>query len=195
MTVTRDGQTRTVQIARCLGECRTEVKTRMGKARTIPAQFEVLVDDAVTPDEGVDENVFGLAELLKSALSTSGIRQAQAASQIGCSQSVISKVLHGYPVADKTAEATKEWATRVLSGGMAPSETLHEEEREIQTFYDGEPTVEMIPRKTDRSPYETVIRRLLEEVAQKRLEELAGEAAQDIVVRVHLEWADRDSQT
>ncbi len=192
MTVSRDGRTKTVQIAHCLGECRTEVRSRMGKARMVPAQFEILVDEAASSGPESDENE--LAELLKSALSVSGIRQVQAASQIGCSQSVISKILHGYPIAEKTAEATKEWATKVLSGGMTPCESLHEEEREIQTFYEGEPTVEMIPRKTDMSPYETVIRRLLEEVAQKRLEELAGEAARDVVVRVHLEWADRDGQ-
>lgn len=187
MTVTRDGQTRIVQIARCLGECRTEVKTRMGKARTIPAQFEILVDDAVTPDEGVDENVFELADLLKSALSASGIRQAQAASQIGCSQSVISKILHGYPIADKTAEAAREWANRIISNGMVPQEPHEEPLSEAEELIP-----EMAAKSQEISPYETLIRRLLEEAAQKRLEELAGEAARDMVVRVHLEWTDRE---
>lgn len=181
MKVTRQGVTRTVQVARCLGECRTEVKSKMGKTRLMPSQFEIVIEEGAEAEVAENE----LSAQLKVALMTSGIRQAQAAVEIGCSQSVISKILHGYPVAEKTAEAARLWALQIM------------ESRELEPQ---EPTVEIqlskkaasiTPKRLEASPYETIIRRLLEEVAQKKLEELAGEAAQDVVVRVYLEWADR----
>jgi transcriptional regulator with XRE-family HTH domain len=43
--------------------------------------------------------------------------------------------------------------------------------------------------QTPATPYEAILRRLLEEVAQEKLEAVAGEAAKGIRVRVTLEWA------
>ena len=54
----------------------------------------------------------------------------------------------------------------------------------------GQAGPEAAARSRQPSPYEAVIRRLLESAAQKQFEELAGPAADGIVVRVSLEWRD-----
>lgn len=150
----------------------------MGKTRLIPSQFEIVIEE-----ESSTENVeTELSTQLKVALMTSGIRQAQAASEIGCSQSVISKILHGHPIAEKTAEAARQWALQIME-----TASLEPQEPTVEIQLSKKP-VSIAPRRLETSPYETIIRRLLEEVAQKKLEELAGEAARDVVVRVHLEW-------
>ena len=46
------------------------------------------------------------------------------------------------------------------------------------------------PSQKSANPYEVVLRTLLESVAQRHLEEIAGPAAQGVTVRVSLEWGE-----
>jgi hypothetical protein len=116
LVVTRKGVTRTIQIAQCLGECRREVKSRSGKIRYMAARFELPCQGQGEEDSVVsaDTSSAELSSVMARALQLSGMRQSQAAAAMGCSQSVISKMLHGYPVAAKTATMASRWAQTVI---------------------------------------------------------------------------------
>lgn len=60
VTVTRDGQTKTVRIATCMGECKVEVRTiktgRVGRPRPVPKTFEIPAESI--PARGADPTLF-----------------------------------------------------------------------------------------------------------------------------------------
>lgn len=198
---------------------------------------------SVSPEQDLSED---LSEKLASALQLSELTQSDAAQQIGCSQSAVSKILRGRSASSDTAIKVEEWAEGVLSRHDAEpsSEAITESSGQNGVFQElepaepvtaeakisatvnededeeapGESTVEMtrawprtppsaepsprVPgvngaangvngeKANSPSPYEAILRRLLEASAQQHLREIAGEAAADIVVRVSLDWKD-----
>ena len=129
---------------------------------------------------------FGAA--LPRAIQSAGLTQAQAGDQIGCSQSLVSRMLRGVPVSSTTMESARRWASRIFGPGAATADRqdLVEEEDEAMRMRSGQSSA----GDQALSPYEAILRGLLEEVAQQRLEELAGDAAEGVSVRVTLEWED-----
>lgn len=237
MMVTREGITRRIQVAQCLGGCRREIRSGLGRVKKVAARFDLPMDDeaeeTVVVEDAKGEEKGDVAALMMSAMRASGLRQSQAAGQLGISQSAVSKLLNGHPVAPKTLIAAKDWALSILSpearrevhseqNGVAKKPTAEKPRAESLGATDedipssrlvivqpesiptpkpekkAEPAPEPCPLPLSQdsgrsdSPYEAVIRTLLEEVAQRRLEELAGDAARGVVVRVTLEWAPAD---
>lgn len=176
LSVTRDGKTRHLRMAECCGECKVEQQSPVSKkAKTVPARFEIPWD---IPEQDPD-----LASLLSQAMSQAHVTQNEAATEIGCSQSSVSKMLRGVSVTNGTAQSALAWARKVLNGTSA-----------------GEPTIEdsVVPLKISThggkkrlTPYEAILRTMLEEVAQQRLQEIAGPAAKGVVAHVTLEWNDQ----
>ncbi len=277
LTVTRDGISRTVQMAECQGSCRTEVATRYSRrprmVRTrfdlpyVPSLKTISVPTPVLEDETVSRPTSAhLAQRLSAAIARAKVNQSEAGLRIGCSQSSVSKMLHGTSVAESTSSAALAWADIVLNApeeeqapepqeaqaetgqtrtqqpqagpqqpqagtqepqagpgetrSQEPQAPLGQEPLQAVTSLDQSLPVEVSAASTGEeqsmphsytktngtyvnggstngagkplapTPYEAVLRKLLEEVAQKRLEELAGPAAEGIVARVVLEWAD-----
>lgn len=240
LTVTRDGISRTVQMAECQGSCRTEIATRYSRRprmvrtrfdlpyspslKTISAPAPVLEDEPLSRPTSTY-----LAQRLSAALAHAKVNQSEAGQRIGCSQSSVSKMLHGTSVAESTSSAALAWADIVLNAPPAEvppqpdlqpqvEPTAHDEpplatppeDPPIEVSADAPREEESMPHSYTRTngpyvnggathgtakpvaptPYEAVLRKLREEVAQKRLEELAGPAAEGIVARVVLEWSD-----
>ena len=184
----------TVETAAANSEDRTEVSKMAEQPRNVNEHGT---------DRSSETNPHSeLAATLNRAITSARLTQTEAGQQIGCSQSSVSKILRGCAVAEHTAEAALDWARTVLSSSDSESviEPVSEVEIEPEHEPESEPTMEeqrpfptldgLPQRKPQRelTPYEAILRKLLEEVAQQRLQEIAGDAAKGISARVTLEW-------
>ncbi len=221
--------------------------------------------------KAVSEGQDFMADLAQS-MKAMGLTQTEMGQLIGCSQSSISKLLRGQPVALSTVQAARAWLQSIsdeadprqveerpegldaqsaaadpipmaapekpspvpLEAGLPPDNAPEPESRPglEEGLVPPSPLVETVtsdpvlvsgpafqvddrlsaagsPETVDQgqpsswescgdpaasegllSPYEAVLRTMLEQVAQKHLEEVAGPAAAGVVVRVTLEWRD-----
>jgi transcriptional regulator with XRE-family HTH domain len=243
-----------------------------------PAVAEVAPADARAPETGPHRDDC-MAELARS-MKAMGLTQTEMGQLIGCSQSSISKLLRGQPVALSTVQAARAWLQSIsdeadprqveerpggldvessaadpipmaapgkpspasqvpLEAGLPPDKAPPDNAPEPESrpgleegLVPPSPLVETVtsdpvmvsgpafqvddrlsaagsPETADQgqpssrescgdpeasealpSPYEAVLRTMLEQVAQKHLEEVAGPAAARVVVRVTLEWRD-----
>lgn len=151
------------------------------------------------------------ARELTQALEETGLSQTEAGTCIGCSQSSVSKMLRDLPVADSTLAGARAWVTSVLGSQAShepspeakhsngPAQIYGEKKSILPTNGNGHShsqapklSPSLPPESTFRagelSPYEAVLRTLLENAAQQHLRELAGSLAENITVRVTLEW-------
>ncbi len=198
-TVTRDGQTRMFRMAQCQGQCKTERTSSLSKRpRFVAARFEIPWSPSA-PGE-VDPPAFAdsatsitkamspteLSQLLTKAFNDHKVTQLEAAHQIGCSQSSVSKMLRGVPVAETTSEAAVAWTQKNMTSQGFSASNL---DRKSVEHPKKERRITPEERPCAVTPYEAILRRMLEQVAQERLEEIAGAAAKGVVVRVILEWS------
>lgn len=191
LEVRKNGALHRVRIAQCQGSCRQETRLRSGRVRSVPARFEVasepmsLLEEVPAPEppaehptEPAEEEQTPFAQLLANALAWRRIRQEDAAVEIGCSQSVISKLLHGQAVRGQMACRVRAWALGIQQQAASRVRPSVEPAKDFGA-------------SLTLNPYEAVLRRLLEQTAQERLQQLAGKAARGVVVRVTLEWDSR----
>lgn len=121
LSVTRGGVTRVIRVAQCQGECRMEARIgRTGKTRPVPARFDIPWEPEV-PRASIKEALVDEGEALPlrlaRAMRLSGLTQCEAAERIGCSQSGVSKLLHGTTMAKSTQTAALRWVESVEQGG------------------------------------------------------------------------------
>ena len=189
-TVTRDGITQTYRMAECLGSCKMEKRTALSKKpKLVAARFEVpwieVIDSPVSePEADIEED---LSQILARALAQSQTTQIEAGTQIGCSQSSVSKMLRGLPVSETTTKAAWAWSLAVLDG--REYHPLLDLENPSMISIEGTTKAPVTCRPSALTPYESILRTMLEQVAQERLEQIAGPAAKGIVARVSLEWS------